>query len=98
MSDSKSIGWQRFIQLCDSAHDQQELDALLTALFTPEEKQQLALRVELVHALLQQSESQREIAQRLGVSIATITRGSNMLKTIRPKLKTIFERLLGLEK
>lgn len=94
MNDHVSLGWQRFIHLCQNANNAKELDALLTALFTPEEKQQLSLRIELVRELLKQEKSQRDIAKSLEISIATITRGSNMLKTIKTKLREAFERLI----
>lgn len=95
MSDRRSSGWKRFIKLTQSTESSAELEEVLIALFTPEEKQQLALRVELIRELLKGEKPQRDIAQQLGVSIATITRGSNMLKTIRPKLKEFLKQALS---
>lgn len=94
MSDHRSLGWKRFLKVIQSSGSTAELDEVLVALLTPEEKQQLSLRVELLRELLKGDKPQRDIAQQLGVSIATITRGSNMLKTIRPKLKEFFKKVL----
>lgn len=94
MSDRRTMGWKRFIKLTESTGSSSELDEVLVALLTPEEKHQLSLRVELIRELLKGEKPQRDIAQQLGVSIATITRGSNMLKTIRPKLKEFLRQAL----
>ena len=59
---------------------------LFDLFFTPEEKDNLALRYLIIQELLQDEKSQREMAKNLNVSIAKITRGSNELKRISPKL------------
>lgn len=82
----KTKGWDSFLALCQARQSSDELDELLRALLTPEEIIQLGLRVELLNALLKKEKPQRHIAAGLGVSIATITRGSNMLKSIDPQL------------
>ncbi len=87
-------GWQRFLTLCQSAQSSAELDELFMALCTAEERKQLAFRVDLIKELLAGEKTQRRIAADLGVSIAKITRGSNMLKTIKPKLRAFFEKYL----
>ena len=43
-----------------------------------------SLRLQIVAQLLDKNLSQREIQQNLNTSAATITRGSNMLKTMDP--------------
>ena len=88
--------WNRFITLCKQTESSEQLGQLLHAFLTPEEREQIALRVELVKELLRQEKSQREIAKELKISIAKITRGSNMLKSLpndtleflKAKLKT----------
>ena len=64
-----------------------ELAEFYDLFLTLEEKKDLALRLLLVRALLDEELTQREIAQELGVSIAKITRGSNALKITKKKLK-----------
>ncbi|PHQ82465.1 MAG: trp operon repressor [Coxiella sp. (in: Bacteria)] len=83
---ARTAGWKEFLRLCQLPDTTGGLDEILQALLTHEEISQLALRVELLRALLKGEKPQRQIASDLGVSIATITRGSNMLKTIKPKL------------
>ncbi len=60
-------------------------------LFSLEEKEQLALRVELVRALLKGEKTQCEIAHDLNISIAKIARGSNALKTTSDKIKSFIK-------
>jgi TrpR family trp operon transcriptional repressor len=90
----KTRGWKTFLKLIKEVQSQEELDDLLKALLTHEERDQLALRVELIGELMRHEKPQRQIASELGVSIATITRGSNMLKTIKAKLRHFFENHL----
>jgi Trp operon repressor len=83
----KKSGWQYFLELCRAAASEQELQDLLLLLFTPEEVENLDKRVSLIQALLEEKATQREIAKTLAVSISKITRGSNGLKNIKPRLK-----------
>lgn len=92
-----TAGWKQLLSLCESASNRNELDDLFTALLTPEERLQLTQRAELVKLLLRGDMSQRKIAQKLGVGIATVTRGSNMLKSISPKLIEFFKKNLLIE-
>lgn len=78
--------WQQFIQLLNQAVAEDKTEALLSMLLTPDERSSLGLRVQIVRALLDSKISQREIQQQLGTSAATITRGSNMLKTVEPEI------------
>ena len=58
--------------------DEQMLGAL-QGLLTPYEQQELINRLQIFE-LLSQGVSQRQVAQQLGVGIATVTRGSRALK------------------
>lgn len=78
--------WELFIKLCRQAKKKDCLDLLLHFLLTPEERAQVSARVSLIQALLQKT-TQRDIAEQLGISISKITRGSNALKNIDPKLE-----------
>jgi TrpR family trp operon transcriptional repressor len=55
---------------------------LFELLLTPEEKKIILNRLAITRDLLVNNNTQRTIAKDLGVSIATITRGSNALKAL----------------
>ncbi|MBR0573229.1 trp operon repressor [Pasteurella atlantica] len=78
--------WQQFISLLEQAALENKAEELLSMLLTADERSSLGLRVQIVRLLLDQDRSQREIQQILNTSIATVTRGSNMLKTIEPEM------------
>lgn len=79
--------WQQFLRLLTQAVEQGKADDLLKMLLTADERSALGLRVQIVQALLDNQASQREIQQQLNTSAATITRGSNMLKTVEPQIR-----------
>lgn len=78
-------GWKQFIMLCRETKDEKTLSTLFDLLLTHEEKESIAMRCLIVRELLQQTQTQREIAQNLQVSIAKITRGSNELKRMKDR-------------
>lgn len=84
--------WKSFLALCLKAHDTEELSRLLDCFLTIEEKEAIADRFLIIKGLLCEKQTQREMAETLHVSIAKITRGSNALKTIDPKLKSFLEK------
>lgn len=86
--------WQQFLTLLNAAVMENKTDELLTMLLTADERNALGLRLQIVRALLENRLPQREIQQQLNTSAATITRGSNMLKTVDPEaLKWVSEKL-----
>jgi TrpR family trp operon transcriptional repressor len=56
-----------------------QADDFLDSLFTEDERAEFERRISIVTMLLQGA-SHREIAQKLGVGIATVSRGANELK------------------
>jgi len=56
-----------------------ELSDFLVGILTPEEIKQINQRIQIVK-MLKKGISQQKIAEKLGVGIATVTRGSRMLK------------------
>jgi len=80
------IGWRSFLKLCLASNNEKTLSSLLDLFLTLEEKENLALRCLIVVELLKQKKTQRDMAKDLHVSIAKITRGSNELKRMPPKL------------
>lgn len=88
--------WQQFLDLLHQAAAEERLDQLLEILLTADERSSLGLRVQIVNALLNSNSPQREIQQQLNTSAATITRGSNMLKSVDPDIRTwVSEKLNG---
>lgn len=74
--------WTQFLALLEQAVAEDKLEPLFSLFLTADERDSLGLRVQIVKSLLQGKASQREIQQNLNTSAATITRGSNMLKTL----------------
>ncbi len=74
--------WKMFLELCIKTEDTSRLEELFNLFFTIEEKEHLSSRMRIIKALLDQKLSQREISEKMQVSISQITRGSNALKTI----------------
>ncbi len=72
--------------------DRQELEALLQGLLTPQELDEIVLRWRLVVQLLQGT-PQRDISQKLGISLGKIARGSRLLKYGPAKFRRLAQRL-----
>lgn len=66
--------WNEFLDLMRKAFEQGKEQELLTLLLTADERNAVALRVQIVSQLLDKSLAQREIQQILNTSAATITR------------------------
>ncbi|MBT0035693.1 trp operon repressor [Vibrio alginolyticus] len=86
--------WQQIIELIRTSMGTQQDDMLLTMLMSRDERESLISRVNIINELLKGELSQRQISQMLGVGIATITRGSNELKSKsdeeKDKLKVLY--------
>lgn len=66
-------------ELFASIEDEKEAKMLLVDILTPQELESLAERWQLIQAL-DKGMPQRDIAEKLGISISKITRGSRMLQ------------------
>ena len=80
MSDFTSI-----VKLIASAKDEELLQDFLLGLTTPNEREAFVQRVEIIKRLLK-GEPHHQIAEELGVGVATVTRGSKELAAGRFKL------------
>ncbi len=85
------------IQLVSSHADERFLAQLFEAILTDKEQAEIAKRLQ-IFALLQQGLPQREIAERLCVGIATVSRGAkayqvNEVGDLLPNLGKILENL-----
>lgn len=91
--------WNAFLAMLQTAFEQGKAQEFLTLLLTPDERDAVGLRLQIVSQLLDKSLPQREIQQNLNTSAATITRGSNMIKTMDPAfMQWMKEHLDALEK
>lgn len=86
--------YRYWVQLHGQFLSDANLPDFFDLLFTKEELRQLIIRIELLKALLLGQESQRDIAARLCIGIATITRGSNALKQAKPETVARFRAIL----
>ncbi|MFM2588960.1 trp operon repressor [Vibrio sp. TBV020] len=86
--------WQQILDLISDSTQSQQHEMLLTMLLTPDERDALVARVNIFRELLKGDLSQRQISQMLGVGIATITRGSNELKSKSAEEKQEIAQLL----
>ena len=81
--------WQKFVKLCSKINTPKQFDNLFRLLLTDAEQEDIAARYAIVIALLSSQKSQRELAKQLKISIAKITRGSNALRIVDPKIKRL---------
>lgn len=88
--------WQQILDLVKQSSHSGEHEMLLTMLLTSDEREALVARVNIFNELLKGELSQRQVSQMLGVGIATITRGSNELKSKSEQEKQALAQLLGL--
>lgn len=78
--DSDQHYRQELLQHLLAARDSQTLEDLLSDLLTPSEFSEVSKRLQ-IFKLLEAGVPQRQIAEKLGVGIATVTRGSRALKS-----------------
>lgn len=71
---------QQLIQHLLAAPDEDSLEQALTDLLTPSEMSEISKRLQ-IFKLLREGMPQRQIAEELGVGIATVTRGSRALQS-----------------
>lgn len=86
--------WSQLIDLVKQAAENDQHEMLLTMLMTPDEREALVARVNIFCELLKGEMSQRQVSQMLGVGIATITRGSNELKSRSEQEKETLSKLI----
>ena len=78
-----------------SITDFDEAVGLLDAMLTHAEREELPKRLKILEELFKGELTQREIASKLNVSIANVTRGANTIKSIQPHhdLKGLIEKI-----
>lgn len=79
---------QDLLELFCKIDDKFTMSEILSNLLTPQEREELAVRLQIFKRL-SNGENQRSIAKTLGVSIATVTRGSRELKYGKPGIRNL---------
>ena len=82
---------QELTQILSMVKEKELIEDFLYCLLTPAEADDIARRWELVKALWKET-PQREIAQKLGISLCKITRGSRELKKDNSAFKRILKK------
>lgn len=90
ISVKKNKAWQVFVNRCHTFKSPSELEHFFEVILTISEREELPKRVAIICELLKGQKTQREIAKQLGVSIANITRASNVIKASTLNLTTLF--------
>ena len=90
MTDST---WQKFLTLTEQLNSK-DLDFWFDLLLTKAEKEDIKNRIEILKGLLDEHLPQRELSEKLKVSISNITRGSNALKSLSNARKTWLKKEL----
>lgn len=87
--------FQELVQILVDAENEEELKAFLKCLLTPSELYEITTRWALVR-LIDEGMSQRKIAEKLGLSLCKITRGSKELKKPKSGFRIFLDRFKGL--
>ncbi len=89
---NKQEAKRELLNLLVSIDNQDDLEDILNLLLTPNEYEEIITRLQIFKKL-QANKPQREISEELGVSIATVTRGSRELQQKQEQIKKLFSLL-----
>ena len=79
-------------RILGAARSEAELRTLINGLLAPQELEGVVLRWELIEELLS-GRTQREISERLGISLGKIARGSRLIKYGPPEFRELVARI-----
>lgn len=80
------------IKLLCTVDEKSAMANILSDLLTPQEREELAVRLQIFKLLLAGTD-QRSIAKKLGVSIATVTRGNREIKYGSNGISKVLEKM-----
>ncbi len=76
--------WGKFLRLLHGA-DEKELDVLCQLFLTKNEREMIVERYSLIKTLLSGKLTQREISEKMAMSISLVTAGSKALQLLKEK-------------
>jgi TrpR family trp operon transcriptional repressor len=82
LTHSQEKSYDAFLQSCARLKSVEHFKYFFELFFTPEERKDISNRFLIIKELLNGEKTQRTIAKEHHISIAQITRGSNMLKVL----------------
>lgn len=77
----KNIMWLEFLEQCMKFEKIHDLEIFLNTFLTITEREDISKRFQIVKELLQKKRTQHEISEYVKVSIANVTRASNIIKS-----------------
>jgi Trp operon repressor len=75
-----------------AAETPEEFSDLLEDILTPKEREDLSQRAEIFRRLLE-GQTQRQVAEEMGISVTTVTRGNRMIEHGTGVVATLYGRL-----
>ena len=84
-------GWGGFLDVCVRQSNANELSKFFDVFLTISEKDEFAKRFNIIIELLKGTKTQREIAKDIGVSLANVSRGANVLKIAPKNIKDVLK-------
>lgn len=91
---SQEKAYDNLLKACSRLKTPEQVEQFFELFLTPEERKDLTHRFLIVQELLREEKTQREIAKDLGVSIAQITRGSNMWKVLDEATRKLIRKVI----
>ena len=97
---SKNQEWLEFLEKIMLIDNIKDMEILFNALTTFAEREDIPKRIGIMEELYSGERTQRDIAGKLNVSIANVTRGVNTIKSIQQHadLKRIIEKISSSKK
>lgn len=94
LSHSQEKSYEAFLQACARLKSVDQFKYFFELFFSPEERKDISNRYVIVKELLEGTKTQREIAKDHHISIAQITRGSNMLKVLNAEAIKLINKVV----